>query len=146
MISSFLSGILYYSIWLQDEKYYYYEYEDDYYYDGTNNTHLVSAYALSNVILPHISEHSASIIDKNLIQPITNTTNQTDALTDGPTEIFKVLQNEIMDKGINCEDIGEHELGGLCPTNSNNLSNLDVSQPTSLSGGLYITTTNVGDK
>lgn len=103
-------------------------------------------YILAQAILPFINNPTnKETLRKNLIAPLSD---DFPLLPDGPTEIFKILQDEIADMGIDCKDIGEHTLGGLCvtPPATDDATDLGSADTTTLSNGLYTTTTNVGDR
>ena len=101
------------------------------------------AYSLSTAILPFITaSKNKKTIETNLVKPFVD---GTPTLPDGPTAIFTVFQEEIINIGINCDDIGKHTFGSLCAIAVEE-NNIDTTETTSLSNGLYITTTNVGDR
>ena len=109
---------------------------------------LATGYALSNEILSYGTDQLTDVITKKIITPVIT---DKPILSDGAGEMFNAFKEMVnnlseSDVKMDCKLIGKYaRFGDLCPV-VDDTTTIDTAEPTSLSNGLYITTTNVGDR
>lgn len=105
----------------------------------------MTGYVLSLLLQNKIDDDEvAQKISSVMIDPVYK---DTPLIPGGASQLFEAFKKVLPSMDIDCEAIGEiPPFGGVCVVVDDDTAIIDLEEPTILSKGLYITTTNVGDR